>query len=287
MFAIAPVLAMVTTLAMFGYGIIADGFGTIARVRQITWIDGASGDAGERIRATYFAGVRPGDGLRFPGNAEVISYPQASGRSWEEANDLSAAIIGKVTITKDAQVFDSSFLPSRQQRQFVVHQPRPNVGRVTLQSGDNAGPPLLESTLDFALTQVIARDAKGQYWTVSNLPANQSAVCGSVLPQEASKALGKMYNAHRPLSEVREARQRTDYRNEILDLISHTNRAVGDGSRIVTDGGFEQWLLQNVQLSGEIPRQSFVATAEVSDDVLAVKETKLVESIRYVFGTMP
>ena len=71
------------------------------------------------------------------------------------------------------------------------------------------------------------------------------------------------------------------------DLILHINRAVGDGNDVVTDGVFETWLTQNLQLSGELPKRSFVATADVSKDVLAVEEVELVESIRYVFGTMP
>ncbi len=286
MFAIAPLLAMVTTLAMFGYGIVADGFGTIARVRQLTWIDGASGDAGERIRSTYFAGVRPGDGLRFSGNAEVIGYPNGIGTSWEELNEKSPALIGTVTLREDAQVFDSSFLPSRQQRQFVVHQPRPGMGVVRLNTTEGATP-RLQSSLDFRMSKVIARDASGQYWTVDDLAAGESATCQPLTSQQASKALGQMYTVHRPVSEVREARQRNNYQNLTSDLIVNSNRIVGEVGRLVSNGSFEQWLVEHLQLGGELPRQYFIATAEVSDDVLAVTDVQLVDSIRYVFGTMP
>ena len=67
MFVIAPVLAVVTTVSMFAYGLAADGVSTIARIRQITWVDGATGAAGERVRATYFAPISPGDGLNVSG----------------------------------------------------------------------------------------------------------------------------------------------------------------------------------------------------------------------------
>jgi hypothetical protein len=256
-------------------------------VRQLTWIDGASGDAGERVRATYFAGVRPGEGLRFSGDAEVISYPQSSGRSWEDLNELSAALIGKVRLTEKSQVFDQSFLPSREQRQFVIQSPRPKIGLVALQTGATPLQPRVTSTLDFALQQVIVRDAEGNFWAGENLPASGAVDCQPLNSQEASKLLGNLYNAHRPLSAVREARQPRNRRREVRDLITNMNRAVGDGSKVVTDGLFEQWLVERLRLSGDIPRNCFVATAQVSDDVLAVKEAELVESIRYVFGTLP
>ena len=53
MFAIAPVLTVITTLSMLGYSIIADGFGSHARIRQITWVDGVTGEGVERpVRLT-------------------------------------------------------------------------------------------------------------------------------------------------------------------------------------------------------------------------------------------
>jgi hypothetical protein len=64
MFLIAPALALVTTALMFAYGIMSDGFGTSARIRQLTIVDAAGKTGVERIRSTYFSGVRPADGLK-------------------------------------------------------------------------------------------------------------------------------------------------------------------------------------------------------------------------------
>jgi hypothetical protein len=286
MFAIAPVLAMVTTLAMFGYGVVADGFGTIARVRQLTWIDGASGDAAQRVRSTYFAGVRPGDGLTFPVKAEVIGYPEPSGISWEESEKLTAKIVGTVWVSDQRQVFDSSFLPSRQQRQFVVHQPKPGTGVVSLQN-DAAAQPQLSSTLRFPLTRVVACDASGNHWSASNVLPGQTVAVKPLMPREVSKELGTMYTEHLPVSAVREARQQSNYRRQTWDLQAAINRAIGGESNLLLDGLFETWLRQQLQLKGGLPPRHFVGIAAVSDDVLAVSETELVESVHYVFGTMP
>jgi hypothetical protein len=53
------------------------------------------------------------------------------------------------------------------------------------------------------------------------------------------------------------------------------------------DGLFEDWLRSHLQLQGEIPKEHFVAMAPVSDDVIAVEVSEVLDSVRYVFGTLP
>ena len=273
---------------MFGYGIVSDGFGTVVRVRQVTWVDGRSGDAGERVRSTYFAGVRPGDGLRFPGNAEVIGYPQGTGDSWEEHNQSMPETIGKVVVRDDSQVFDSSFLPSRQQRQFVVHQPRMGVGYLSLTpTQDVTAAPNVESTFDFVLHETLIRDHRGDYWFVGNLQTGPSRAGEPVNQKAASKMLGRLYNEHRPMSRVRESSRRSNrnYNRDVFDVIGDLNRLMGAKTSI-TEGVFEEWLQRQMQTLGEIPPGHFVATADISSDVLAVKGCQPVASIRYIIGTL-
>jgi hypothetical protein len=286
MFAIAPALALLTTVAMFGYGIVSDGFGTVVRARQLTWVDGSSGDAGERVRTTYFAGVRPGNGLRFPGGAEVIGYPEGSGQSWEELNGLSPATIGSVLIQEESQVFESSFLPSRQQRQFVVHAPRYNLGYLQLiPAPTEAASPSVLNGFDFTLHRVVLRDSQGRFWSVENLQAAETRVCQPQSLKEASKILGQIYLDHQPVSNVREASERKRrFSDEIYDLIVDISRQL-ETKEVVTDGIFEHWLQQHYTM-GEIPLEHFMATADVSPDVLAVEKSELAASIRYVFGTL-
>jgi hypothetical protein len=287
MFAIAPLLALMTTLAMFGYGIVADGFDTTARIRQLTWVDGRSGDAGERIRATYFAGVAPREGIRFDGAAEVIGYPESTGKSWSELNEVAGGVSGRVVVTDRWQRFDRTFLPSRQQRQFVTHLPRLGLGAVSLKpSAEDQGRDL-HSSLDFDLARVVARDADGRYWTSDALPGGVTRPARLLPPPEAAKALATIYGLQRPISAVREARRGSRYGNQIRDLIASINRSLGSGGEAITDGLFEAWLVGQLQIKGELPPQWFVATAAVDPQIVAVEGAELVESIRYVYGTMP
>ena len=288
MFAIAPVLALFTTVAMFGYGIVSDGFGTVVRVRQLTWVDGASKAAGERVRSTYFAGVRPGNGLTFAGDAEVIGYREGTGQAWEELDELSYAMMGRITVREDEQQFDSSFLPSRQQKQFITHQPRQDLGRIRL-IPDPKGilAPELKNEFPFVLRSLVVRDPKGAYWFCEEVDTGESKRCTALTIQDASKSLGKLYRDHQPVSAVRQTTSRVNqYRNLIFDVVTEINRNIVAKTNM-SDGVFEHWLQSHLQTAGEIPTSHFVGVSDVTEDVLAVESCEVSSSVRYVFGTLP
>ncbi|TWU01241.1 hypothetical protein [Stieleria varia] len=300
MFAIAPVLAILTTAALLGYSFTADGFGTKTRVRQLTWVDGHSGDAAERVRATYFAGISPSQGLRFDGAAEVMPYHNNRSTAWEEFDDAvdPDAAMARVVVDEDGLRLGRSFLPARSQEQFISSRPRMKVG--TLQLTPSIGgsqPPTVTSTMGFELTQLVVRDADGAYWTVDGLDANAQGVKLTALPSdpaanEASKKIGKMYSKYRPIAGFTGNTQSSTttpsygYNRRTLDMISTINSRIDTGDSGVTDGVMEDWLTRKMLLTGELPRKSFVALSDVTRDVIAVPDAEVVESIRYVFGTL-
>jgi hypothetical protein len=287
MFAIAPILAIFTTLAMLGYGVISDGFQTKVRIRQLTWIDGRSGDAGERVRATYFAGIRPRAGLRFPGHATVMRQAESDGSTWEETNRLPPSILGRITVSEDAQIFGSSFLPSRDQRQFVFHAPRMNVGSIQLLPPSTGGTePRLENGLRFPLRTAIVRDHNGDYWGSKAIEAGATNTCVKLNSKSASSWLGELHSEYRPMAATGESQSRPSRDIKIIDPLGAIARELRLHPRY-EDGLFEDWLRSHLQLQGEIPKDHFVATAEVSEDVVAVEGSDVVDSVRYLFGTLP
>jgi len=309
MFLIAPLLAIITTLSMFTYGILADGFSTVARVRQLTWVDSRARDAVQRVQATYFAGLSTNSGLSFPGNAEVLRYPDGADVSLESLSEMAPQQLGTIVLDEESQRLSASFLPSRQQRQFVFHQPLPQLGRLTLRfeqeevAAKDSNPTLsklfLHSELPFALERMILRDGQGDYWFAEQV---EPAVAASqrnevklsrVAATDASTMLSKLYNEFRPLAENtsqsgdRSFRRNNGYRTR--DLIETVNSSLNQGSdrfRKVSDGSFETWLNQSLQLDSRLPRLHFVAISTVSDDVVAAKDAEVVDSVRFVFGTV-
>ncbi|TWU60241.1 hypothetical protein Poly51_05160 [Rubripirellula tenax] len=286
MFAIAPLLAMLTTTAMFAYGIVSDGFGTSTRIRQLTFIDGGSGDGAERVRATYFAGIRPSDGIQFPAIAEVMQYPEGSTDSWQDRFFESPSIIGAISIDEEIQRFDSSFLPSRQQCQFILHLPRRGVGHVELVAATEGTPDKIKSTFDFPLRSIVLRNRDGGYWTADAVGPRATIDAKPVASKVATKLMGRMYSEYRPISVTKQAGNRQNYSNAIFDLVLDTNRLI-DSQNVMTDGSFELVLQQRLQSDGDIPAGYFIATAEPSGDVICIDEVDTVDSVRYLFGTLP
>lgn len=295
MFLIAPVLALLTTVAMFSYSVVSDGFGTTTRIRQLTWIDGESGDAFERTRSTLFAGISPRAGVQFPADAEVMLYRAGGQRNWNTLPGEIKDIRLSATITADTQRFGSSVLPSRAQRQFVSHRIRPKLGTIALEdvpvfdTGAKTPPKgdaTAVSTLPFDLESFIARSSDGRYWFAERAPGDtQTKVTWIANPTEASKRLGDLYNQHRLVSATAATRSGRGQRN-VGDLIVFINRMISRQSVPITEGTLEQQLNQTLFVNQELPPGTFVALAEPSEDALAVDGAEVVDSVRYVMGTL-
>lgn len=66
-----------------------------------------------------------------------------------------------------------------------------------------------------------------------------------------------------------------------------TLRKLGAGGAVnALNGVFEQRLQQWLQTNGALPKGSFVALTDVSDDVVSVDDAELIESVHFVFGTL-
>ncbi|MCO8121486.1 hypothetical protein NHH03_07040 [Stieleria sp. TO1_6] len=295
MFLIAPVLALLTTAAMFAYSIVADGFGTVTRVRQITWIDGASGDAAERTRSTLFAGISPAQGLKFEADAEVMVYPGSSQVGWDDLPSQVGEVRLRLTLGQNEQRFAPSALPSRTQSQFVSHRMRHGLGVVEmaeLEPFDSGGKRpnqttvAISSSLPFDLRELVLRSHDGRYWSADALPAGETVAAKGIIDIQApSRLLGMLYNRYRAVGAVSEA---TGSRpgQSFRDLMLYVNRQINPGSSAVTDGSFETWLNSSMFVKGDLPPGMFVGVSRPSQDAIAVEGAEVVHSIRFVLGTI-
>ena len=294
MFLIAPVLALMTTLAMFTYGILADGFGTVTRIRQVTWVDGNTGHAFERVRSTYFAGIRPSKDLSFGPDNEVFIYPDHDGASLESVSSRRFSNVGSVVVRQSSQDFSNQVLPSRTQRQFISQGPRRDFGRLVVrraETKDPAEPWLVDSTIKKRLRSVVFRDENGVYWYIDKLKPGAQNIAAKSFEKatDLSRTLGSMYLEHRPVAEYTSRNDSSSRRNtQTRDLIGVLNRITTiRAQQSVEEGLLEKWLHQYLQLTQSLPPKSFVALADVSEDVVLVEGAEVVQSIRYVMGSLP
>ena len=290
MFVVAPLLALITTVSMFAYGIAADGFSPLGRIRQITWVDGATGAASERIRGTYFAPISPRAGLAFPADAEVFSVRRPDFKSWELRHNTADKILGSVTITDKNQRFSSSFLPAREQKQFVSQRPRLNVGRLSIARIDGDVKESkwhVTNEFPFPINDAVVRDRQGAYWRVENVDPGQMQVAVALPASDARQVMGKFYLDHNPVAANGSRGMRgSAWLGGVLDLTAELNTKVYGGARL-TEGKFESLLREYLQLNNELPLGFFVAMCDVTEDATAIEGCKIENSVHYVIGTLP
>jgi hypothetical protein len=287
---VAPLLALVTTLVMFVYGLVADGLSTSARVREVTWVADGSGHAGRYCRSTYFAGVRPGDGMTFPANAVIVPYQLPSVSSWFEASQQEHSLIGTVRLDDAGMNLDSGFLPSRQQKQFITYRPVENVGLLKIEATSDPSIMTVTSELTMVLKQGVVRDRDGRYFAFDKLEPKKPLKVNVLKRTEASEKLSELYAVQRPLppAAVSSSRRVGD---ALIDMVQSLGALNGPrptiGNRNTTgESAIEGWLRMSLQIETQLSPGMFIALADVSSDCIAVEGAELIESVHYVLGVV-
>ena len=289
MFFVAPVLAAGTTLILFVYGVIADGLGTQARIRQVTWVCEQDGGAVQYWRSTYFAGFRPGDGLRFPPSTRVEPYRTTDFPNWYRMNFGDESTQGTITLSDQGTQLSSGFFPSRQQCQFVAYRPLENAGGLSIAVNSSTGIANLTSRFDYDLREVVVCDSEGTHWTCEALAAGSTQSARLIEDVGLSAKLSELYMRQMPVAPPGIVRGGRRGRNP-LDLVSNLTVSQPFQSLLTMtrasagESHIDYWLRETLQTRSELPPLMFVAVADISPDCVATPGTRLVESIHYVIG---
>lgn len=285
---VAPLLAFATTLMMFAYGLVADGLSTRARIREITWIGDTDQNAVRYCRSTYFAGVSPTEGLRFPANSIVLPYQLASVESWYEASTSEYSTIGSIRLTDESMRMDRGFLPSRQQKQFVTYRPVEDLG--TIDFVDQA-PMQIRNTTAMTLRDGVIRNEAGEYFSFSTIEPKSVATATPITKVVASEMLSTLYTLQRPIAPagVSTTRRQGEYTVDLVAAMQLRDPRRQTTSTPVTSGEsrIEGWLRTTLQIESQLSPGMFIALSDVTDDCIAVPGTELDESIHFVVGVMP
>ncbi|MFM9964680.1 MAG: hypothetical protein ACKV2Q_26035 [Planctomycetaceae bacterium] len=118
-----PAVAIVTTVLLFGYTVVAHGFSVKARCRSLTLIDQSAKSAVTFNRLSLYAGQAPSGGMQFSRDTAV--YP-----IWQEYQEFES---GQLDWT-DKQTLTSGFLRSRTRTQFLTVGHRTERGRLEVTS---------------------------------------------------------------------------------------------------------------------------------------------------------
>ena len=154
-----PGIALVTSMLLFGYTLVAHGFGVKARSRSLTWIDQTNQSAVTINRLSLYAGQAPSGGMRFSRDTAVLPI-------WPEHQGFEA---GQVDWT-DSQVLTSGWLRSRTRTQFLTVSHSAERGRLEVkpQATDRL---TVANGFEWGFRQLVVSDEQGRLFIGHDIPA--------------------------------------------------------------------------------------------------------------------
>ncbi|MCX7427299.1 MAG: hypothetical protein NTW96_16930 [Planctomycetia bacterium] len=188
-----PASAVLVTVLLFGYAIVADGLGTRIRARSVTHLDQRRGHAACWARLSYYAGVAPSGGLTFSDDVAVLPFvfdpvSQSGWRSVEQAMSWD-----------DDQHFKRGWLASRTPTQFLTLRSRPSKLRLAIDDTRRASDELvIENLLDAPIEQLAVRTADGKYYWATDVDRGGTARAKRTEASEAVSSLRKCLADNQP-----------------------------------------------------------------------------------------
>lgn len=158
-----PATAFLTSAALFGYAMIADGFGVQSRLRSFTLLDQYSKTAVSFNRISLYAGITPSAGLRFSPDTAVFPV-------WPDDSGLESGTFDWT----NTQHLARGWLRTQTTAQFETISIRAERGRVDVRPADS-GTIEVANGLEWDIDNLVVRDEKGRLYAGRHLPAGASA----------------------------------------------------------------------------------------------------------------
>jgi hypothetical protein len=160
-----PFIALVTSVSLFTYSIVAHGFSTKSRIRSLTTVDQGTNESVTTARVSLYSGLAPSGGLKF--TADTAVYPV-----WPSEGEKTFET-GAVDWTNQ-QTLTSGWLKSRTRTQFYTVTERDERGRLTIS-------PVANNTLnltngfEFDIAHLFVRGNDGKIYYGKDITAGQKA----------------------------------------------------------------------------------------------------------------
>ncbi len=158
-----PLISLLTTAALFGYGIASDGFGVRSRVRSLTLLDQRSKSAVSWNRVTHYAGLAPSAGLTFAPETAVFPI-------WPDNTGLESGVVDWT----NTQHLKNGWLRSRTLTQFVTAAHRVERGRIEIGPVADGRLPVANG-LAVSVGRLVVKNDAGQLFVGRNIAAGANA----------------------------------------------------------------------------------------------------------------
>ncbi|MBD3674068.1 MAG: hypothetical protein HUJ26_11145 [Planctomycetaceae bacterium] len=157
-----PVIALVTSLSLFSYSLVAHGFSTKSRIRSLVTVDQQAAESVIDTRVSFYSGLAPSEGLQFQADTAVFPI-------WPEQDDdgLSSGLVDWT----NQQSLRTGWLKSRTRTQFKTVSVRDERGRLTL-SPPSGGSMDVANGFEYDLEQLLVRGTDGKLYYGTDIRAD-------------------------------------------------------------------------------------------------------------------
>jgi hypothetical protein len=193
--ATVPIAALVTTLLLFTYGLLVDGFGVRARARTLTLLDQRDGEAVSWGRLSYYAGIAPRDGLEVP--RDQLMYPIMP--TWQARRyGGRASSAPRHLVWTEEQQLKRGWLASRTPTQYQAVISRPSNKRLDLRvTGDGLR---IVNRLGVDITHLAVEDHDGRFYWCEDLADGQGRVVPAADRNKLASGIRQLFTDNIPES---------------------------------------------------------------------------------------
>lgn len=185
-----PLGAAAVTLALFGYALVADGLGTRVRVRSVTVLDQRRGQAACWARLSYYCGLTPGGGLRFPADVAVLRFDYVPTDVHQRRQDM--------TWDKD-QRLTSGWLAARTPAQLLTLRSRPAEAGLAIARPKQDGPGLeVSNRLGARVQKLLVCGEDGRWYWAEEVERDATVRAEPIEPASAVQMLRQAHQANQP-----------------------------------------------------------------------------------------
>ncbi len=269
-----PAIAVVTSLILFSYSVLAHGFSVKSRVRSLTIIDQGNKQAVSTARLALYAGMTPSNGLSFSPSTAVIPI-RAQGEVFESAR----------TDWTDTQWLRSGWLRSRTRTQFLTMNVRPERGRLTVAAATENELPVTNG-LEWAIESLIVTDQDGKSWFASDLAAGTGKALQPINHENRSAFVGQLERSAPAIPAELDDRNGVDSLNTPGFFSPYGGDWYSEQFR-VSSGQMEQAIVelrQQVQRDGSLPPNRYYAIVKDAPAIEFGTEVDVVDGWHLVIG---
>lgn len=249
-----PLIALVTSVSMFSYSMLAHGFDIKSRVRAVTILDQGNRQAATIARVAMHAGVAPADGLQFDRQTAVLPI-------WPMDSEFDMGVVDWT----DNQGLQSGWLNSRTRTQLYVSQNQSMRGRLEFRgAGTNAVS--LANGLEWNLRHLFVQTDEGLFYT-ETLAAGEEA---TLLPATNQQIIAFIRELQEFRPELPPGVSNAE-RSPLREMVPRPGRKVS-----VSRTGFAQSMLEqaflefaSIDREARLPSNNCYAALITDDNVVA------------------